>query len=110
MGSKWILGLRKCYQRSEDGTADALDVADETVTVAPSLYEAVDASRSQMADRTKLIAWMQKQQIPPNQTEMCGIYLHGLELKPWMAGTQHELLFELVKMIVRLKLQEVYPR
>ena len=27
LGSKWILGLRKCYQRSKDGTADALDVA-----------------------------------------------------------------------------------
>ena len=88
-GKIWSDKLRQVYQRAsdEDGAA-ALDIADDAVKCSPTLFAAVDESRLQIPKRDKLISFLQQMADGPNQTEVVGLFLHALELKPHL-GVSH---------------------
>ena len=109
LGCKWTADLRTTYHVVASVDEDALNPKDENVQASAMLQEVCDASRSQQADRSRLISWLQRQNSLPNQTEICGLFLHRTELKPWHDGTGHDLCLEMLKYVVRLDLHTHFP-
>lgn len=73
------------------------------------LYQAVDASRAAVPNRDRLIQYCQVTPTEPNHSEMVGLYLHALELKPWLGGSHAPALLEVIKLVVRFKLADKHP-
>ena len=88
MANIWSNKLRQVYQRTADeADAAALDIADDAVKCSPTLIAAVEESRLQIPKRDRLISFLQQMADGPNQTEVVGLFLHGLALKPHLGGS-----------------------
>lgn len=106
-GKVYFANLRKQYERQSQGDG-ALDVLDDTLPISPLLFAAVDASRAAVPSRDKLVQYCQVTQVIPNQSEVVGLFLHGLELKPWLGGSHVAALLEITRLIKRFNLQNAF--
>ena len=109
LGCTWTADLRTTYHVASTVDEDAVNPKDENVQASAMLQEVCDASRSQQADRSRLISWLQRQNSLPHQTEICRLFLHCTELKPWLGGTGHDFCLEMLEDVVRLDLHNHFP-
>lgn len=107
-GKLYFVELRDSYQRKDDGEDDALDIKDENAPINRVMFAAVDASRTG-GGRDKLIQFCHVSKLPPNQTEVVGLFLHVLELKPHLGGSHQEALVAILRYVQRFTLDEMYP-
>jgi hypothetical protein len=106
-GKVYFTNLRKMYE-CHGPDESALDIKDESLPISPQLFAAVDASRAAVPNRDKLIQFCQMAAKPPNQSEVVGLFLHGLELKPWLGGSHVAALLEIARYIRKFTLDELF--
>lgn len=99
-GKVYFADLRKRYE-AQSTDDSVLEVKDDTLPISPQLYAAVDASRAAVPNRDKLIQFFQMSPTALSQSELVGILLHALELKPWLGGSHTTTLLECIRYIKR---------
>lgn len=100
---KW----RSAYTRAGSESA-ALEPKSDDLEIDPKLVEAVQASRQHGGSRQLLAQWMLVRKICPNQSEVCGLFSHAMELKPHLGGTHLSTLMSLCAFILKHGLHQNY--
>ena len=108
LGKRYYDSLRSMYSISSYG-GDALDPRQDGETIDAALIEAVRLSRSHGGSRQPLTQWLQTFANAPNQSEICGLFRHALELRPHLGGTHMSVLKDIMTYIRKHNLVAAYP-
>jgi hypothetical protein len=107
-GKYYYDSLRKLYARQTD-MSNALEPSAD-LPIDEKLLAAVQASRTHGGNRQPLQQYLQIAPRPPNESEICGLCSHMLELKPHLGCAHRTSLMDFFGNLTRHNIATTYPK
>lgn len=101
-GKHYFDSLRAQYSAARADTS-ALEPKSDDCPIGERLIAVVHAPRSHGGSKQLLLQYMQTVAVEPNQSEICGLFAHGLELKPHLGGGHLLALMGLCDLVKKFK-------